>query len=62
MGATAPVGVFTPEWVAQLDEEDLAAIAGEYPVTTMQREELTAKIGRLELARKLCSGKGRSTG
>jgi len=60
MGVGGPVGVFTPEWVACLDEEDLAGIAGEDPVTAVQREELGARIARLEAARRLCSGKGRA--
>jgi len=61
MGPWGPVSVFSPDWVAGLVEEELAAIAGEDPGTTAQREELGARVGRLEEARRLCSGKGRAT-
>ncbi|MCJ1383813.1 hypothetical protein MMC17_006927 [Xylographa soralifera] len=57
MGPKGPVSILTPEWVAGLDAEDLADIAGEDSATSSQREELNATIGRLEKARKVCSGK-----
>ncbi|MCJ1282732.1 hypothetical protein MMC26_002057 [Xylographa opegraphella] len=57
MGRKGPVSILTPEWVAGLDADDLVEIAGENPATSALREELNAAIGRLQKARKLCSGK-----
>ena len=57
LGPEGPVRIFSPEFVSSLDEEEVAAIAGEDYATSNLREELGAQIARLAKARKVCSGK-----
>ncbi len=53
-----PLTVFSPEWVGNLEPEELASIAGEDSITVNTRAELEAQLARLEQARKICSGRG----
>ena len=57
LGPGGPLTVFAPEWVGRLDSDELAAIAGEDFTTSNARTELTAQLGRLDQARKVCSGR-----
>jgi hypothetical protein len=49
-GPMSPLGVFTQEWVIELDAEQLETIAGEAATTKEQRGALTRKIQDLEVA------------
>ena len=57
LGPSGPLTVFAPDWVGNLNPDELAAIAGEDYLTSNTRAELTAQLGRLEQARKICSGR-----
>lgn len=57
LGPLGPVGMFTPEYVSSLSEEELESIAGEDYATSNLRAELGAQISRLAKARVVCSGK-----
>lgn len=57
LGPLGPVGIFTPEFISNLSEEELASVAGEDYATSELRAELGAQISRLAKARKVCSGR-----
>ncbi len=60
LGPGGPLTVFAPDWVGQLDSDELAVIAGEDFITLNTRKELTAQLGRLDQARKICSERFRA--
>ena len=52
-GNDAPIKVFSPKFVSELTDEQLAAIAGEDLVSKRKREDLKRKIENLEIGRKI---------
>ncbi len=52
-GHDAPIKVFSPKFVSELTDEQLAAIAGEDLVSKRKREDLKRKIENLEAGKKI---------
>ncbi len=52
-GHDAPIKVFSPKFVSELTDEQLAAIAGEDLVSKRKREDLKRKIENLEVGKKI---------
>ena len=52
-GHDAPIKVFSPQFVSELTNEQLEAIAGEDLVSRRKREDLKRKIENLEAGKKI---------
>lgn len=52
-GPDAPITVFSPEFVSELTNEQLEAIAGEDLVSKRKREDLKRKVENLEAGKKI---------
>lgn len=62
LGPNGPANIFGPDYVGALSAGDLASIAAEDFATSNTRTELRFQISRLEVARKVCSGRSSSNG
>ena len=57
LGPEGLVNIFTPVWVTNLNDEELALLVGEDEMTTDMRLDLNAQIKRLEMAKKICANR-----